>query len=115
MSDMLLYLIGKSGIDVPESRRMEGDGRAAGASDRDEKEGAGSGASFHANQHRQSGFDIQESRTLEGAEDSELQVMETSLRVLGAEHPKHADQNEYSSCNRCFRSLYSTRRDFSNA
>jgi hypothetical protein len=50
MSDMLSYLIGQSGIDVPESRTMEGGGRAAGASDRGEKVGAGLGASFYANQ-----------------------------------------------------------------
>jgi len=50
MSDMLSYLIGQSGIDIPESRTMEGGGRAVGASDRGKKEGAGSGASFYANQ-----------------------------------------------------------------
>ena len=37
MSDMLSYLIGQSGIDIPESRTMEGGGRAVGASDRGKK------------------------------------------------------------------------------
>jgi hypothetical protein len=44
---------GQPGIDVQESRAMEGGGRAGGASDGDEKEGAGRGASFHADQHGQ--------------------------------------------------------------
>jgi len=39
---------------------------AAGGSDGDKEEGAGRGASLHANQHGQSGLDILEPRTLEG-------------------------------------------------
>ncbi len=45
---------------------MEGGGKARGASNGDEKEGAGPGASEHANQHGQSGVDIPESRMIEG-------------------------------------------------
>src|SRR3954469_21910830 len=78
---------------------MEGGRRAGGESDGDEFEGVGAGASLHADQHGQSGVDVQESRTMEGgrsyrnqgrwkeAEELEVKVMETSLRVLGEEHP----------------------------
>src|SRR3954469_4049146 len=78
---------------------MEGGRRAGGESDGDEFEGVGAGASLHADQHGQSGVDVQESRTMEGgrsyrnqgrwkeAEELEVKVMETSLRVMGQEHP----------------------------
>ena len=42
---------GRPGIDVPESRAVEGGRRAICASDGDEREAAGGGASFHADQH----------------------------------------------------------------
>ena len=102
---------------------MEGGRGAICTSDGDEKEGAWRGASRHADQHGQSGVDVQESRAMEGgrgarrasdgdeehpdtlnsminlaltyknqgrwkeAEELFVQVMETSLRVLGQEHP----------------------------
>src|SRR2546423_14118644 len=46
---------GQPGVDVQESRAMEGGRRAGGASDGDECEGAWGGASFHADQHGQFG------------------------------------------------------------
>ena len=51
-----------------ESRAMEGGRRAVCANDRDEKEGARRGASRHADQHGQSGGDVQESRAMEGSQ-----------------------------------------------
>src|SRR5579871_5864197 len=45
---------------------MEGGRGARGASDGDEKEVAWRGASRHADQHGQSGVDVQESRPMEG-------------------------------------------------
>jgi hypothetical protein len=42
---------GQPGVDVQESRPMEGGQRAGGASDGDEFEGAGRRASRHADQH----------------------------------------------------------------
>jgi hypothetical protein len=45
---------------------MEGSGRAGGASDGDEFEGVGAGASGHAEQHGQSDSDVPESRAMEG-------------------------------------------------
>ena len=41
--------------DVQESRAMAGGGRAGRASDGDDEEGAGRGASQHADQHKQPG------------------------------------------------------------
>jgi len=57
---------GQPGVNVQESRTMEGGRRAGGASDGDEKEGARLGASTHADQHGQPGVNVQESRTMEG-------------------------------------------------
>src|SRR5947207_1472700 len=57
---------GQPGVDVEESRPMEGGRRAGCASDGDELEGAGDGASFHADQHGQPGVDVLESRPMEG-------------------------------------------------
>jgi hypothetical protein len=50
---------GQPGVDVLESRAMEGGGRARSASNRDEEEGAGTGASLHADQHGQSGVHLE--------------------------------------------------------
>jgi hypothetical protein len=44
---------GQPGVDVLESRAIEEGGRAGNASDGDEEEDAGTGASLHANQHGQ--------------------------------------------------------------
>jgi hypothetical protein len=47
-----------AGVDVPESRTMDGGGKAGSASDGGEKEGVGRGASRHADQHGQSGVKL---------------------------------------------------------
>ncbi|APA11278.1 hypothetical protein sscle_07g060480 [Sclerotinia sclerotiorum 1980 UF-70] len=78
---------GQLGFDILESGTLEGGRRLGCASDGDEFEGVRAGASFHADQHGQLGFDIPESRTLEEGRRLGVQVMETSLRVLGQEHP----------------------------
>jgi Tetratricopeptide repeat len=78
---------GQPGVDVQESRAVEGGRRAGGASDEDEKEGAweehpdtltsmANLASTYRNQGR-----------WKEAEELEVQLMKTSKRVLGAEHP----------------------------
>jgi hypothetical protein len=78
---------GQSGVDVLESRPMEGGGGAGGASDGDECKGAWRGASRNASQHGQSGVDVQQSRPMEGggggggASDGDVQ------EVLGEKHP----------------------------
>jgi hypothetical protein len=46
------------GVDIPESRAVEEGRGAGGASNGDEKEGAGEGASRHADQHGQPDVDV---------------------------------------------------------
>ena len=66
---------------------MEGGRRAVYASDGDELEDAWSGTSFHAEEHGQPGVDVLDQGRWKEAEELFMQVMETSSRVLGAEHP----------------------------
>jgi hypothetical protein len=47
---------GQSGVDVPESRPMEGSGAAGSKSNGDEKEGAGGGTPRHVDERGQSGY-----------------------------------------------------------
>ncbi|KAF7502208.1 hypothetical protein GJ744_006445 [Endocarpon pusillum] len=56
------FKIFQPGVDVLESGAVEGGGRAGGASDGDEKEGAWGGTSRHADQHAKPGVDVLESR-----------------------------------------------------
>jgi len=74
-------------VDVQESRAVEGGRRAVGAGGGDEKDGAGRGASKHADQYGQTDVDVFEARRLKEAEELFVQVVETGLRMLGAEHP----------------------------
>lgn len=53
----------------------------------EEKEGAGRGTSFHADQYGQSCNDILEPRTVERGRGAVVQVLKTSLRVLGEDRP----------------------------
>jgi Tetratricopeptide repeat len=78
---------GQPGVDVLESRPMAGGRRAGRASDGDEKEGAWGGASRHADQHGQPASTYRNQGRWQKAEELDVQVMETSSRVLGAEHP----------------------------
>lgn len=57
------------------------------ASDRNMQEGARGGASRHTNQHARSGMDVHEQSKWKEAKGLELQVLETRMTVLGAEHP----------------------------
>jgi len=57
------------------------------ASSGDKYEGTGCGTSRHADWHGRPSVDLQESRSVEGGEELEVQVVETRTRVLGAEHP----------------------------
>jgi len=65
-----------------------GEGRAAwSASAGDLQEDAWAGASKHADQHGQPASTFWNKGRWDEAEELEVQVMETSKRVLGPEHP----------------------------
>jgi hypothetical protein len=66
---------------------MEGGRRAGRASGGDEKEGVGTGASFHADQHGNLASTYRNQGRWKEAEELDVQVMEASARVLGQEHP----------------------------
>jgi hypothetical protein len=66
---------------------MAGGRRAVCSGDGDEFEGAGCRISFYADQHGQPSVDLQQSKTVERSRKLEVQVMETSSRVLGVEYP----------------------------
>src|SRR5947207_751105 len=82
------------GVDVPESRPMEGGGRAGCASDGDELEGAGDGASRHADQHGQPGVDVPESRPMEGGGRAGGASDGDEKEGAGDGASFHADQHE---------------------
>jgi hypothetical protein len=54
---------------------MERGRKAGGASNRDKKKSVRPGASFHADQHGQSGVDVLESRTMERGRDAEAIIL----------------------------------------
>ena len=92
---VLLYWQLESGSRyVLESRPMEGGRRAGRASDGDEFEGVGPGASFHADQHGEPGIDVLESRTMEGGRRAERASDGDEFEGVGPGASFHADQHE---------------------
>jgi hypothetical protein len=71
----------------PKARTMEGGSRAGGTSNGDKFEGAREGASRHADQHGNLASTYWNQEQWKEAEELGVQVIETSLRVLGKEHP----------------------------
>jgi len=76
-----------TGVNLPESRTVEGSGEAVYASDGDSQEGARARTPRHADEHGQLVSTYQNQGRWKEAEQLQLQVMETSLRVLGPGHP----------------------------
>jgi hypothetical protein len=73
---------------------MEGDRRAVYADDGDEFEGIGAEASFHADQHGQSGVDVPELRTMEGGRRAKSAGDGDEFEGVGAGVSRYADQYE---------------------
>ncbi len=72
---------------------MEGGRRAGGASNGEEKESIGAGASQHTDQHDQPGGDLQESRAMEGGRRAGFASNGDEFEGAGAGASPHADQH----------------------
>ena len=73
-------------LDLSSLKTLKEDWTVEHKNDEDKKECARSEAFRHADQHDQSDLNISKSRTLKGAEELEIRVMNSSMRVLGEEH-----------------------------
>jgi len=73
---------------------MDEGGRVGRASDGDEKESAGSGASFDADQHGQLGIDVVESRPMDGGGRAGRASDGDEFEGAGSGASRHADQHD---------------------